>query len=318
MLGSTEVDNAWSSVTNLACERYALGRGALLMLQWWWHGSLVRGTEGCFVLSEQTSMLRSVLKGSSGVQIGAALRATSTTTSTGSKVDKKATIWKVDEKKRERLANFGRYAAECLPKFVQRVQFAAGDELELLIHPSGVVPVMTFLKGNHSAQFTNLTFICGVDVPTRKNRFEVVYSLLSTRFNARIRVRTYTDEIAPIESITSVFKGANWYEREVYDLFGVWFNNHPDLRRILTDYGFEGHPLRKDFPLSGYNEVRYDPELKRIVYEPTELAQEFRKFDLNTPWETFPAFRNVSMTSSGYEEISLKKPEAEPPKGNAK
>uniref|UniRef100_A0A0M3I2M1 NADH dehydrogenase [ubiquinone] iron-sulfur protein 3, mitochondrial n=1 Tax=Ascaris lumbricoides TaxID=6252 RepID=A0A0M3I2M1_ASCLU len=150
--------------------------------------------------SKETSMLRSILSGSSGARVGAALRATSTTA--GSKVDKKATIWKIDEKKRERLANFGRYAAECLPKFVQRVQ--------LLIHPSGVVPVMAFLKGNHSAQFTNLTFICGVDVPTRKYRFEVVYALLSTRFNARIRVRTYTDEIAPIESITSVFKGANW------------------------------------------------------------------------------------------------------------
>uniref|UniRef100_A0A915A8Q3 NADH dehydrogenase [ubiquinone] iron-sulfur protein 3, mitochondrial n=2 Tax=Parascaris univalens TaxID=6257 RepID=A0A915A8Q3_PARUN len=264
---------------------------------------------------EETWMLRSVLGGSSGARVGAALRATSTTA--GSKVDKKATIWKIDEKKRERLANFGRYVAECLPKFVQRVQFAGGDELELLIHPSGVVPVVAFLKGNHSAQFTNLTFICGVDVPTRKYRFEVVYALLSTRFNARIRVRTYTDEIAPVESITSIFKGANWYEREVYDLYGVWFNNHPDLRRILTDYGFEGHPLRKDFPLSGYNEVRYDPELKRIVYEPTELAQEFRKFDLETPWETFPAFRNAAMTS-GYEEISLNKPEAESPSGDVK
>uniref|UniRef100_A0A0K0D9Y0 NADH dehydrogenase [ubiquinone] iron-sulfur protein 3, mitochondrial n=1 Tax=Angiostrongylus cantonensis TaxID=6313 RepID=A0A0K0D9Y0_ANGCA len=223
---------------------------------------------------------------------------------------KKPTILKLDEEKRKRLANFGRYAAECLPKFVQQVQFAAGDELELLIHPSGVVPVLSFLKGNHSAQFTNLTFICGVDVPTRKNRFEVVYSLFSPRFMARCRVRTYTDEVAPLESATSVFRGADWYEREVYDMYGVWFNNHPDLRRILTDYGFEGHPFRKDFPLSGYNEVRYDPELKRIVYEPTELAQEFRKFDLETPWETFPAFRASSITS-GYEKIRIdKEPEA--------
>lgn len=161
---------------------------------------------------------------------------------------------------------------------------------------------MTFLKGHHSAQFTNLNFITAVDVPTRKNRFEVVYQFISIRFNARIRVRTYTDEISPIESITPVFKGADWYEREVYDMYGVWFNNHPDLRRILTDYGFEGHPFRKDFPLSGYNEVRYDPELKRIVYEPTELAQEFRKFDLDTPWETFPKFKNESI-ASGYHVI---------------
>ncbi|KAF1771020.1 hypothetical protein GCK72_002844 [Caenorhabditis remanei] len=226
------------------------------------------------------------------------------TQATGEKKEspKKPTIWKIDEHKRERLANFGKYAAECLPKFVQKVQFAAGDELELLIHPSGVVPVLSFLKGNHSAQFTNLTFITGMDVPTRKNRLEVIYALYSVRFNARVRVRTYTDEIAPIDSVTPVFKGADWYEREVYDMYGVWFNNHPDLRRILTDYGFEGHPFRKDYPLSGYNEVRYDPELKRVVYEPSELAQEFRKFDLNTPWEQFPAFRNQSITS-GYETI---------------
>ncbi|RCN29400.1 respiratory-chain NADH dehydrogenase, subunit [Ancylostoma caninum] len=179
-----------------------------------------------------------------------------------------------------------------LPFLLHR--FAAGDELELLIHPSGVIPVLSFLKGNHSAQFTNLTFVCGVDVPTRKNRFEVgttpfnlyvvdiwfsllvVYSVFSPRFMARCRVRTYTDEVAPIESITSIYKGANWYEREVYDMYGV----------------------------------RFDPELKRIVYEPTELAQEFRKFDLETPWETFPAFRDTSITS-GYEKIDLgKEPEA--------
>jgi NADH dehydrogenase (ubiquinone) Fe-S protein 3 len=227
-----------------------------------------------------------------------------------SKSQKKPTIWQIDEAKVERLANFGRYAAECLPKYVQQVQFAAGDELELLIHPAGVIPVMSFLKGNHSAQFTNFIFACGVDVPTRKNRFEIVYALLSTRFNARIRVRTYTDEIAPIESITKIFEGADWYEREIYDMYGVWFNNHPDLRRILTDYGFEGHPFRKDFPLTGYNEVRYDPELKRVVYEPTELAQEFRKFDLDTPWESFDAFRDSTMTS-GYKVIETAK---EPPK----
>uniref|UniRef100_A0A1I7YRP8 NADH dehydrogenase [ubiquinone] iron-sulfur protein 3, mitochondrial n=1 Tax=Steinernema glaseri TaxID=37863 RepID=A0A1I7YRP8_9BILA len=252
-------------------------------------------------------MLRNLVKNvAAATRSGVIARASSTTAS--SEASKKPTIYKIDEQKVERLANFGRYAAECLPKFVQQVQFAGGDELELLIHPSGVVPVLSFLKGNHSAQFTNLIFICGVDVPTRENRFEVVYALLSTRFNARIRVRTYTDEIAPLESAHSVFKGADWYEREIYDMYGVWFNNHPDLRRILTDYGFEGHPFRKDFPLSGYNEVRYDPELKRIVYEPTELAQEFRKFDLDTPWESFPAFREASITS-GYKKVELK-PEA--------
>uniref|UniRef100_A0A1I7XP55 Mitochondrial pyruvate carrier n=1 Tax=Heterorhabditis bacteriophora TaxID=37862 RepID=A0A1I7XP55_HETBA len=173
------------------------------------------------------------LIGKNGVHIKAV------TNITGVKIyiKNEATIWKIDEEKRERLSNFGRYAAECLPKFVQQVQFAAGDELEFLIHPSGVVPVLSFLKGNHSAQFSNLTFICGVDIP--------------------------------------------------------------------------GHPFRKDYPLSGYNEVRYDPELRRVVYEPSELAQEFRKFDLETPWETFPAFRNASI-SSGYEIINIeKKNEAE-------
>ncbi|MCP9262845.1 NADH dehydrogenase [ubiquinone] iron-sulfur protein 3, mitochondrial [Dirofilaria immitis] len=214
-----------------------------------------------------------------------------------------AALWKIDEIKREKLARFGRYCAGCLPKFIQRVQFAAGDELELLIHPSGVVPVIAFLKGNHAAQFTNIVFITGMDVPSRKFRFEVIYALLSIQFNARIRVRTYTDEVAPLESITSLFKGANWYEREVYDMYGVWFNNHPDLRRILTDYGFEGHPFRKDFPLSGYVELRYDSELGRCVYEPTELAQEFRKFDLKTPWDSMPNFRDESMMSR-YEQIT--------------
>uniref|UniRef100_A0A915Q1P7 NADH dehydrogenase [ubiquinone] iron-sulfur protein 3, mitochondrial n=1 Tax=Setaria digitata TaxID=48799 RepID=A0A915Q1P7_9BILA len=212
--------------------------------------------------------------------------------------------------KRDKLAKFGRYCAECLPKFIQRVQFAAGDELELLIHPSGVTPVIAFLKGNHAAQFTNIVFITGMDVPSRKFRFEVIYALQSIRFNARIRVRTYTDEIAPLESVTSIFKGANWYEREVYDMYGVWFNNHPDLRRILTDYGFEGHPFRKDFPLSGYVELRYDSELGRCVYEPTELAQEFRKFDLKTPWDSMPNFRDESMMSR-YEQISLEEPKKE-------
>ncbi|CAG2181013.1 unnamed protein product, partial [Oppiella nova] len=135
--------------------------------------------------------------------------------------------------------------------------------------------------------------ICGVDVPTRQYRFEIVYNLLSLRYNSRIRVKTYTDELTPIESICELFKGANWYEREIWDMFGVFFINHPDMRRILTDYGFEGHPFRKDFPLSGYTECRYDDEVKRVVIEPLEMTQEFRKFDLQSPWEQFPNFRSV-------------------------
>jgi len=224
---------------------------------------------------------------------------------------KKPTILQIDEAKRKQLSDFGKYASSCLPKYVQKVQFAAGDELELLIHPTGVLPVAHFLKGHHAAQFTNITFITCVDVPTRKNRFEVVYQFLSTVFNARIRVRTYTDELNPLDSLCDVYAGADWFEREIYDMFGVWFNNHPDMRRILTDYGFEGHPFRKDFPLTGYEEVRFDPELGRVVYEPTELAQEFRKFDLDTPWETFPAFRHQSITS-GYETIEDRQPPPAP------
>lgn len=115
--------------------------------------------------------------------------------------------------------------------------------------------------------------------------------MLSLRYNNRITVKTYTDELTPIDSITGIYQGANWYEREVWDMFGVFFSNHPDLRRLLTDYGFAGHPFRKDFPLSGFVEVRYDDEVKRVVCEPIEMAQEFRKFDLGSPWEVFPAHR---------------------------
>ncbi|XP_072527413.1 NADH dehydrogenase [ubiquinone] iron-sulfur protein 3, mitochondrial [Salminus brasiliensis] len=194
------------------------------------------------------------------------------------------------------LSQFGEYIAEILPKYVQQVQVTCYNELEVMIHPEGVIPVLTFLRDHTSAQFRNLIDLTAVDVPTRENRFEIVYSLLSLRYNSRIRVKTYTDELSPIDSSVSVYQGANWYEREVWDMFGVFFSNHPDLRRILTDYGFEGHPFRKDFPLSGYVEVRYDDELKRVVAEPVELAQEFRKFDLNSPWEAFPAYREPKDT----------------------
>ena len=154
-------------------------------------------------------------------------------------------------------------------------------------------------------------------------RFEIVYNLLSLRFNSRVRVKTYTDELTPIESVNDIFKAANWNEREIWDMFGVYFTNHPDLRRILTDYGFEGHPLRKDFPLSGYVECRYDDELRRVVQvlslspsqylyypshcilqEPVELAQEYRKFDLAAPWEQFPAFREMIPAA---EEVDIEK-----------
>ena len=127
--------------------------------------------------------------------------------------------------------------------------------------------------------------ICGVDYPARKERFDVVYHLLSPRLNQRIRVKLTTDEVTPVPSVVGVFPAANWFEREAYDMYGILFSGHPDLRRILTDYGFQGHPMRKDFPLTGYVEVRYDEEQKRVVYEPVELTQEFRSFDFESPWE---------------------------------
>lgn len=155
------------------------------------------------------------------------------------------------------MTKFGQFVGECLPKYIQKIQLTHGDELELLIHPEGLVPVVAFLREHHNSQFTNIIDIAGMDVPSRAFRFEVIYHFLSLRFNSRIRVKTYTDELSPLESITEVFKGANWYEREAWDMYGIYFSNHPDLRRILTDYGFEGHPFRRDFPLTGYTEVSY-------------------------------------------------------------
>lgn len=206
------------------------------------------------------------------------------------------TVAKPDPLQKSQLVDFGRYIAECLPRYVQKVQLTVGNELEVLIPPEGVIPTLSFLKDHHAAQFTNLVDIAGMDVPTRPCRFEIIYNLLSLRYNSRIRVKTYTDELTPVDSACDVFKAANWYEREIWDMYGVFFANHPDLRRILTDYGFEGHPFRKDFPLSGYVEVRYDDEQKRVVVEPLELAQEFRRFELSAPWEQFPNFHSHPAT----------------------
>ncbi|KAK4636136.1 NADH-ubiquinone oxidoreductase [Fulvia fulva] len=189
------------------------------------------------------------------------------------------------EDKAQGLHAYGQYLMSCLPKYVQ--QFSVWkDELTIYIPPSGVVPTFSFLKYHTAAEYTMVADITAVDYPTRDQRFEVVYNLLSVRHNSRIRVKTYCDEATPVPSITSLYDGANWYEREVYDLFGVFFVDHPDLRRILTDYGFDGHPLRKDFPLTGYTEIRYDEEKKRIVVEPLELSQAFRNFEGGTAaWE---------------------------------
>lgn len=158
-------------------------------------------------------------------------------------------------------------------------------ELIMNIERTSLIRVLTFLRDSNKLQFTQLIDICGVDYLGREPRFEVVYNLLSLVHNQRIRIKVAADEGVPIPSVTSVYSSANWWEREVFDLYGIPFEDHPDLRRILTDYGFEGHPLRKDFPLTGYVEVRYDEELKRVVYDPVKLPQAFRNFDFESPWE---------------------------------
>jgi NADH-quinone oxidoreductase subunit C len=163
--------------------------------------------------------------------------------------------------------------------------WVAHDELTITATGRDIIKVATFLRDDERCQFWCLIDIAGVDWPSRERRFDVVYHFLSPKLNQRIRVKIEADEQTPVPSIIDVFPGANWYEREVYDLYGVAFTGHPDMRRILTDYGFEGHPMRKDFPLTGYVEVRYDDELKRVVYEPVRLAQEFRNFDFLSPWE---------------------------------
>ncbi|KAH8992043.1 NADH or F420H2 dehydrogenase [Lactarius akahatsu] len=184
----------------------------------------------------------------------------------------------------EKLHSYGSYLTQCLPKFVQQFSVLK-DELTLYIAPSAVIPVLTFLRDHSQCQFKSVMDISGVDFPERDKRFEVAYHLLSVKYAARIRVKTYAGEADAVPSATPLFNGANWYEREAWDLFGIFFKDHPDLRRILTDYGFEGHPLRKDFPLTGYTEVRYDEEKKRVVYEPLQLTQAFRNFEALSPWE---------------------------------
>ena len=158
-------------------------------------------------------------------------------------------------------------------------------ELTLTVNAADIVRLATFLRDDPACQFVNLVDITAVDWPSREQRFDVVYHFLSPRLNQRIRVKVVTDEATPVPWIIGVFKGADWFEREAYDLYGVLFTGHPDMRRILTDYGFEGHPLRKDFPLTGFVEVRYDDEEKRVRYDKVALAQEFRNFDFLSPWE---------------------------------
>lgn len=187
----------------------------------------------------------------------------------------------------ETLQTIGAKAAAALPGAVLESDFAFG-ELTLTVERARIVDALRFLRDDPAGQFISIIDISGADYPEREKRFEVVYHLLSPKMNRRVRLKVSTDENTPISSATAVYPGADWYEREIYDFFGVLFEGHPDLRRILTDYGFDGHPLRKDFPMSGYVEVRYDDQEKRVRYEPVRLNQEFRQFDFLSPWEGAP------------------------------
>lgn len=184
----------------------------------------------------------------------------------------------------EALQQLGDAIVKGLSSAVERTEIVNG---ELIVHtaPANVMKLMEYLKRHEDCQFTMLMDITANDFPKRAKRFEVVYNLLSIRTNQRIRVKVATDEETPVPSVIEIFPTAGWFERETWDMYGVFFSGNPDLRRILTDYGFDGHPLRKDFPLTGYVEVRYDPEQQRVVYEPLKLPQEFRRFDFISPWE---------------------------------
>jgi len=180
--------------------------------------------------------------------------------------------------------DLGEYIRSELPDDVLDMEVRAG-QLIATVRRESLIRVLHFLCDDSNCQFKILADLCGADYPQRAERFDVVYNLLSLTHNQRIRVKVSTDEAAPVPSATAVYSAAGWFEREAWDLFGIYFDDHPDLRRILTDYGFEGHPLRKDFPLTGYVEMRYDDEEKRVVYEPVKLAQDFRTFDFLSPWE---------------------------------
>jgi NADH-quinone oxidoreductase subunit C len=189
----------------------------------------------------------------------------------------------------EKLETFGQAVTKALPDAVTSYEvtpFTHGEP-ELTVHakPGAIIAVLTHLRDDPGLQFYSFIDLTAVDWPQREKRFDVVYHLLSPTQNARIRVKIEVGEADTVASATDVFPGANWFEREVYDLYGIVFTGHPDMRRILTDYGFDGHPLRKDFPLSGFVEVRFDDEQKRVVYSPVQLAQEFRNFDFLSPWE---------------------------------
>ena len=186
---------------------------------------------------------------------------------------------------------------------------------QLILHAErqSIDKVLQFLRDNRECACRMLIDITAADYPEREHRFEVIYQLLSVTQNHRIRVKIEASEQSPVPTVCGIFSAANWYEREVWDMYGIYFANHPDLRRILTDYGFEGHPLRKDFPLTGYVELRYDDELQRVVYEPVKLTQDFRRFDFLSPWEaitdiqSLPGDEKATKPSVGYKDYQESK-----------
>ncbi|PCJ99781.1 MAG: NADH-quinone oxidoreductase subunit C [Zetaproteobacteria bacterium] len=197
------------------------------------------------------------------------------------------------------LLDLADYISEKMDKYVMHHVFAK-DELVVHVKPDDIAIVLQFLRDDRECQYTTLIDLCGVDYPERAERFEVVYCLLSIRQNSRVRIKISVEEDQIVPTVTKVFSSAGWLEREVWDMYGILFSGNPDLRRILTDYGFDGHPQRKDFPLSGYVELRYDNEQKRVVYEPVKLTQDFRLFDFISPWEGM-----TDMQESGDEKGSI-------------
>lgn len=182
------------------------------------------------------------------------------------------------------MQHFAENIRQTCPQWIEETVWRRG-ELTVRVAPQYIIPFMTYLRDHSETQFKCLIDLTAVDYPNKDLRFRVVYHLLSVEYATRIRVSTDISETQPLSSVTSLFSSAGWWEREVWDMFGVFFQGHPDLRRILTDYGFQGHPLRKDFPLTGYSEVRYCDAEKRVITEPVELAQEFRYFEYGSPWE---------------------------------
>ena len=182
------------------------------------------------------------------------------------------------------LVDLGEHITRALGPAILSQEVAFG-ELTLSADKDAIVAIATFLRDDPRCRFVSFIDICGADYPARDERFDVVYHFMSPYLNQRVRVKVMTDDVTPVPSITGVFRGAEWFEREAYDLYGILFSGHGDLRRILTDYGFDGHPLRKDFPTTGFVEVRYDESRKRVVYEPVKLMQEYRSFDYLSPWE---------------------------------